>query len=259
MIFIKIAVIGGIFWDIYIYGDQPHSAEILEMCGGSGLNIAFGLKMMGFDVSLFSNIGDDYRASLIISELENLGFDTQHIKKTAGATGFHIAFNEKPIAVNRGVNKLPVQIDEDQLKAFDCLVINTEVPPESVYKSIDLSKGKRIFLDIGPLANLTKDIKKMADNLIVIGNLKESEKIECDVIKLGPKGARWGEIFVSADGIDYPYKIGAGDVFDVVLISQILFGTDKIQTLQKAVRISQNAAKSIKGAFSKIKSLSDIK
>lgn len=259
MIFIRIAVVGGIFWDVYVYGDQPHNAEILEMCGGSGLNIAFGLKMMGFDVALFSNIGNDYRADLIMTELTHLNFNTQYIRRIQGTTGYHIALNEKPIAVNRGVNRLPVQVDQEHIKSFDCFVINTEVPPESVYKVIELSKEKRIFLDIGPLANLRKDVKKLSDNLLVIGNAKESEKIDCDVIKLGPKGAKWGDLMIDGDGIDHPYKIGTGDVFDVVLIFNLLSKADKVHALKEAVKKAQYAAKSIKGAFSKMKSLSDEK
>lgn len=257
MIYIKIAVVGGIFWDVFIYGEQAHNAEILEMCGGSGLNIAFGLKKMGFDVLFFSNIGNDYRADLIIAQLTDLGFNTRYIKKVDGTTGYHIALNEKPIAVNRGVNKLPVDIDEEQIRHCDCLVINTEIPPESVYKAVELFKEKKIFLDIGPLANLRKDVKVMAKNLLVIGNAKEAERIDCDVIKLGQKGAKWGDLSVNGNDIEYQYKIGSGDVFDVVLISCLLCGTDKFQALKRAVEKAQNAAKLIKGAFSKMQNLGE--
>ncbi|MGB9819725.1 MAG: carbohydrate kinase family protein [Pseudothermotoga sp.] len=256
---IKIAVVGGIFWDVYIYGEKPHSAEILEVCGGSGLNIAYGLKLFGFDVSFFSNIGTDYRADLILSELKKLDFNTEYIKRIHGETGHHIALNEKPIAVNRGVNKIPLEIDEEDLRRFDYLVINTEVPPESVYRCIDLLKEKTIFLDIGPLANLKKDTKTLSENLLVIGNQKECERIDCDVIKLGPKGARWGELSVDGDGMDYPYKIGTGDVFDVVLISSLLRGVDRLQALEKAVSKAQMAAKTTKGAFSKMRTVCDEK
>ncbi|MFN4190052.1 MAG: carbohydrate kinase family protein, partial [Pseudothermotoga sp.] len=252
MIYIKIAVIGGIFWDVFIYGEQAHSAEILEMCGGSGLNLAFGLRKMGFDVSFFSNIGNDYKANLIMTELKKYDFDTQFIRQRSGDTGFHIALNEKPVAVNRGVNKLPVQIDEEHIKHCDCVVINTEVPKESIYKFMELSKEKKIFLDIGPIANLSKDVKGMARNLLVIGNAQEAEKINCDVIKLGHRGAKWGDILIEGDGIEYQYKIGSGDVFDVVLIWSLLNGADRLQALKNAVQKAQFAARSIKGAFSKM-------
>lgn len=223
------------------------------------MNIAFGLRKMGFDVLFFSNIGTDYRATLILAELERLGFSTKHIRQRSGKTGFHIALNEKTIAVDRGVNNLPVQVEEEDLRHCDCVVVNSEVPPESVYRVIELSKEKSIFLDVGPLANLNKDVKRMAKDLLVIGNAIEAQKIDCDVIKLGHKGARWGDIWLEGDGIDYPYKIGSGDVFDVVLIWSLLNGADRSQALKRAVQKAQSAAKSVKGAFRKMENLGDEK
>ncbi|MGJ8453712.1 PfkB family carbohydrate kinase [Pseudothermotoga sp. U03pept] len=256
MIFIKVAVVGGTFWDVYIYGEQPHSSEILEMCGGSGLNVAYGLKKKGFDVQFFSNIGTDYRAELILQHLEKLEFSTEGIRRIPDRTGYHIAYNERPIAVDRGVNRVEIQIDEEQLAQFDYLFVNTEVPPKSIYKLLELFKDKMVFLDIGPLANLDSE-KLNRNNLLIIGNEREAQKINCHVVKLGPKGARWEELFVDGDGVEYLYRTGCGDVFDVVLISHLLRSKTRVEALRMAVNEAQRLAKSVKGAFSKMEKLGD--
>ncbi|MEJ5228921.1 MAG: PfkB family carbohydrate kinase [Pseudothermotoga sp.] len=256
MIFIRIAVVGGTFWDVYIYGEQPHSSEILEMCGGAGLNVAYGLKKMGFEVQFFSNIGTDYRAELILQKLEKLQFNTEGIRKIQGRTGYHIAYNERPIAVDRGVNRTEIEIDEEQLAQFDCLFVNTEVPPKSVYKLLEVFIDKMVFLDIGPLANLDSE-KLKRNNLLIIGNEREAQRINCHVVKLGPKGARWEDLFVDGDGMEYLYRTGCGDVFDVILISQLLHSKTRLEVLRMAVNEAQRLAKSVKGAFSKMEKLGD--
>ncbi len=254
----KIAVVGGTFLDLYIYGEEPHSAEIIEDCGGSGLNVAFGLKKLGFEVFFFSNLGDDHRGKFILESLQKENMDVSKIKTCKAKTGFHLAHNEKVIAVDRGANRLPVSIDYELLASSDVLFVNTEVPTETIKGILERCINKTVFLEAGPRPVLDSSIREYCGKLIVIGNERECQRIQCDIVKLGPKGAKWGELFVKGDLNNYSYTIGCGDVFDAVLIASLCKGDDREEALKRAVAISQEAAKRIKGAFNKMRRLIDI-
>lgn len=224
----NIAVFGGTLWDIFIYGDRPHGAEIMELPGGSGLNIAFGLHRLGHNVSFFSNIGNDWRGKELIKQLSKHNFPIAGLIEREGKTGYHIALNDRPIGVDRGVNRLMLEYNTDILKNADVVMVNSEIPVESVYDIC--SKAERLcFVDLGPRFVIdTCRLKKISKaELILIGNEKERGEEDCDVIKMRAKGASWKGIIVRGDLQDYPYKVGAGDIFDVVLIDNFLKGLNK--------------------------------
>jgi len=246
---LKIAIIGGTFWDIFIYGEEAHRVEILQSPGGSGLNVAFGLYRLGFEVAFFSNLGRDLYASEIVRILQGFGFETCGMKVREGETGLHIALNEKPVGVNRGVNRL--QVEFDALSEYDFVFVNCEVPPETIRRVC--REAKEVFLDLGPLSSV--DPADMDGKIFVIGNERECSKKRCDVIKLGPKGARWGEVFVRGNGVESPYRIGSGDVFDVVFLALLLKGKEKREIMEWAVSVSQDLSGRVKGAFNKMLSL----
>ncbi|WP_052295993.1 PfkB family carbohydrate kinase [Pseudothermotoga thermarum] len=251
----KIGVVGGIFLDIYIYGEKPHSVEIIEDCGGAGLNVAFGFKKLGHDVLFFSNIGDDYKGRMIIERLKKENFDVSNIAICQADTGIHIAYNERTIAVKRGTNDLPVKLNHQILSSCDAIFVNTEVPLETVVEVLKVHRNKKIFLEAGPRRICEDAIKAFAEDVVTIGNLQECEKIRCDVVKMGYKGAKWDELFVEGDGQEYKYTIGCGDLFDVILIDCLLKGGSREDCLKKAVLVAQEMAKSIKGAFNKMRLL----
>jgi len=246
----KIAVVGGSFVDIYIYGDEPHRCEILEECGGSGLNVAFALHQLGFEVLFFSNAGEDHRGNFFVRKLQQLGFDTSHIERKSGETGLHISFNDKTIAVKRGVNDLDVDIDWKVVSDCSFAFINTEVSKRTIENFLKNFQGK-IFLDVGPRRILNDEVRSLHEDLILIGNESQCERITCDVVKMGPSGARWNEIHIAGDGLAHPYTTGCGDVFDAVLIFSLLKGEEKRVALERAVKVSQEASKSFKSALAK--------
>lgn len=243
--------------DVYIYGEEPHRCEILEDCGGSGLNVAIALQNLGFEVFFFSNIGDDHRGRFVLDKLKKLDFNEYHIRVRSGETGLHISLNEKTIAVKRGVNDLDVDIEPEILKECECAFLNTEVPKNTIEKFLRNFQGK-IILDAGPRRILDDGVKSLSKDLILIGNESQCEKLSCDVVKMGPRGARWGKLHVPGDGIEHSYTTGCGDVFDAVFIFSLLRENDKKNTLEKAMKVSQEAAKTIKGAFTKAISVKDL-
>ncbi|KUK02567.1 MAG: PfkB domain protein [Thermotoga sp. 50_1627] len=253
----KIAVVGGSFIDIYIYGDEPHRCEILEECGGSGFNVAFALHRLRFEVLFFSNVGEDHRGTFFLSKLQQLGFDTSHIKRKSGETALHISFNDKTIAVKRGVNDLDVDIDWDAVCECSFAFINTEIPRRTIERFLKNFHGK-VFLDAGPRRILSDYIRSLHKDLILIGNESQCETLTCDVVKMGPRGARWKELYIAGDGSVHPYTTGCGDVFDAVLIFYLLKGEERMVALERAVKVSQEASKSFKSALAKAQAVADL-
>ncbi|OAA29363.1 hypothetical protein AT15_02255 [Kosmotoga arenicorallina S304] len=253
----KILVFGGTFWDVFIYGNEPHKAEILEMPGGSGLNIAYGLFKQGFEVHFYSNVGSDWRGEEIKRILADDKFDISHIRAISDAkTGHHIAFNDKPIAVDRGANK--ERIEMPVVEEAEVCIINTEIPRETILDALKIP-AKLTVVDLGPRPIISpEEIKNACDNeLLILGTEIECNS-GCHVTKLGSRGALVKDKLIPSDARIYPYKVGAGDAFDIVLITLYLRTRDILFSARSAVEASQKMVREVKGAFSKAKALKSL-
>ncbi|WP_296905228.1 PfkB family carbohydrate kinase [Thermotoga sp.] len=206
---------------------------IKESPGGSGLNVAYGLFLLGYDVDFYSNVGNDHRGKHIVKILNDKGFDISCMRIIrSGRTGLFIAFNDKPLAVEPGVNRekvdVPLTMDD-----YDLVFATGEVPEETL--EIVCKRGHNVVIDIGPRAKIdTTDLK-----VLVIGNEEECSRTRCDVVKMGPKGARWGDLVAAASGEPFPYSLGLGDLFDAVLIHGLIRGRSRNEALEEAVEYTQ--------------------
>lgn len=240
----KIDVFGAVFLDRYIYKDD-YNTEIIESIGGSGLGIALGLHILGYDVYFRGNIGKDVRQTKILNKLKAYNLRLENIAIKEGETGLFIAQNDKVLSVKRGVNAEGLDINIDSLSG-DYAVITTELNKTSIQQILDY-KWKKILLDVGPRPHILKDIR-LPDNVIKVGNALENNIIPCDIVKLGPGGAKWGNITVEGNNTSLPYTIGAGDLFDTFLMHGLIKGTEKQEVLRLAVKFAEESCK-IKGGF----------
>lgn len=240
----KIDVFGAIFLDRYIY-EEGDSTQVVESIGGSGLSIALGLHLLGHDVRFYGNIGQDERRNKILNELEYNCFPAENISTKSGATGVFTAKNDKVASVERGVNAEQLTINMESLRG-ECSVVTTELNKTSL-QQILYCNWESIFLDVGPRPHILEDII-LPENVIKIGNSIENEKIPCHIVKLGPNGAKWGNTVVDGNNNSLPYTIGAGDLFDTILIDNILKGKERRSALRFAVEHAEKCCK-IKGGF----------
>lgn len=240
----KIDIFGAVFLDRYIY-EGNEGIQIKETLGGSGLNIALGLHLLGHDVKFYGNIGNDQNQINLLKQLNSYGLSTENICIKDGVTGLFIAKNDEVNSVARGVNSETLTIDRNSLRG-EYAVITTELNKDSL-KQIVSYKWRQIFLDVGPRPNIITDIS-LPENIIKIGNQKENKIIPCHVKKLGPKGANWGDTRVLGSNELLPYTIGAGDLFDTLLIDGFLRGKGKDEMLKLAVELAEESCK-IPGGF----------
>ncbi len=224
----KIDVFGAILIDQCI----DDKGETTESIGGSGLNIARGLHLLGHDVQYISNIGNDVYKDTVFKTLELSSFPTQSITIRQGKTGLFISQNNQMKSVERGVNALPLTLDTGLLRN-ECAIITTEIHESSLEKILSFN-WKNIFLDIGPRPQILDNLS-LPQNCVTIGNVEENKIKTSQIVKLGPKGANWNDIKVPGSNMPLPYTVGAGDLFDTILIDNILKGKSKKTALSSAV------------------------
>ena len=167
----KIAVIGSINMDLTALaerlpgkGETVSATDLQYVPGGKGANQAVAAARLGGDVTMFGCVGDDAFAERLIENLKQSGVDTTHIRRVSGiASGIAmitVSGGDNCIVVVPGANKYvtPSYVDSvaDAILEADILVLQNEIPPETVEHLIDLGHraGKTILYNPAPAAPL---------------------------------------------------------------------------------------------------------
>jgi ribokinase len=217
--------------------------------GGKGANQAVAAALCGADVSIVARVGDDLFGPATIDNFRSQGIDASHVWITAGqSSGVAPIFvdnaGQNRIIVVKGANDAlsPADIDNasDVLIDADCVVLQLEVPVETVYYALRFAResGVRTILNPAPGQKLDAPQAALADYLIpneteaeAIAGIEASNLEEARacarrlidqgyrkvVITLGANGA----LAADAEGEEHlpPYKVepvdttGAGDAF----------------------------------------------
>ena len=164
----KIAVLGSINMDLVIRcAKLPVPGETLlaesssEVCGGKGANQAVAANRAGGQVSMIGRVGDDAFAKRLVTNLENEGIDCSQVQVTEGcSSGVAIVTVEESgqnsIMVVSGANgKLSIEDVENArstIESSDILLLQLEVPLETVLAAIQVAKGAgvKVILDPAP-------------------------------------------------------------------------------------------------------------
>jgi len=148
----KIAVVGSNMVDLVTYTSRmPAPGETLEApsfeigCGGKGANQAVAAAKLGADVVMVTKVGDDIFGQNTIRNLESFGIDTRHVTQVAGISSgvapiFVEPSGENSILIVKGANAAlsPADVDaaEDRLRQASLILMQMEVPLETVYHTI---------------------------------------------------------------------------------------------------------------------------
>ena len=164
----RIGVVGSNMVDLVTYGERmPLPGETLEAPrfelgrGGKGANQAAAAAKLGAEVLMVSRVGDDLFGRDTIDGMQSLGIDTRHVRAVAGTTSgvapiFVTPNGENSILIIKGANDalLPADIDEaaSDLLACDLILLQLEIPLETVYHTIDWARrhGRRVLLNPAP-------------------------------------------------------------------------------------------------------------
>ncbi|MBP3231141.1 MAG: ribokinase [Anaerovibrio sp.] len=173
----KIAVIGSTNMDLVSYTDKlPEAGETREAkafhtaCGGKGANQAIAAGKLGADVMMVTVIGDDLFGEKSMDNFMENNINTEFVWTATGvasgvATILVDSTSQNRILIHKGANECltPDVIEEaaEALKGCGLIVLQLEVPIETVYAAIDFGKENNIPVLLNPApANKALSIEK---------------------------------------------------------------------------------------------------
>ena len=162
----RIAVVGSANIDLTTFADRfPKPGETIFGqkfhlgFGGKGANQAVAARLCGADVSMVARVGSDLFGPATIENFRKLGIDPTYVKQVDGlSSGVAPIFVEPDgqnrILVVKGANDAvrPADVDDaaDLLKSVDCIVLQFEIPVETVYYTIGFARKHRIRCILNP-------------------------------------------------------------------------------------------------------------
>jgi ribokinase len=185
----RIAVVGSNMVDLVTYVDRmPVRGETVEAPsfemghGGKGANQAVAAAKLGASVVMVTAVGDDMFADATIRNLGALGIDTSHVRrvkgKPSGVAPIMVEPNgENSILIVKGANAdlSPADIDRaaDVLKICDLILMQLEVPLETVYAAIAFGKRHGVKTVLNPAPATALDVDQIRDVTFFIPNETE--------------------------------------------------------------------------------------
>jgi ribokinase len=189
----RIAVIGSANIDLTTFADRfPKPGETIFGqkfdlgFGGKGANQAVAARLCGADVFMVARVGSDLFGPATIENFKKLGIDTTHVKQIAGlSSGVAPIFVEpngqNRILVVKGANDAlkPADVDAaaEVLKTCDCMVLQFEIPLETVYYAVAFARKHGIRCILNPAPGQPIDLHALTALDYLIPNESEAETI----------------------------------------------------------------------------------
>jgi ribokinase len=189
----RIAVVGSANIDLTTFTDQfPKPGETIFGqkfnlgFGGKGANQAAAARLCGADVFMVARVGSDLFGPATIENFKKLGIDTTHVKQVEGlSSGVAPIFVEpngqNRILVVKGANDVldPAGVDAaaETLKSTDCIVLQFEIPLETVYYTFAFARKHGIRCILNPAPGQRVNMSALADLDYFVPNESEAETI----------------------------------------------------------------------------------
>jgi ribokinase len=252
----RIAVVGSANVDLTTFTERfPKPGETIFAqkfdlgFGGKGANQAVAAQLCGAEVFMVARVGSDLFGPATIENFKKLGIDVTYVKQVAGVSSGVAPIFVEPSGQNRifvvkGANDelKPADVDAaaQMLKSVDCIVLQFEIPLETVYYTIALARKNGIRCILNPAPGQPIELKAVAGLDYFVPNESEAESItgmpvrnleeakQCAqellaggirrvIVTLGAKGAllasRDGMEHVPAFHVNCVDSTGAGDAF----------------------------------------------
>ena len=277
----KITVVGSINMDYVL--NVPHMPETGEtllaqsfttLPGGKGANQAYAAGKLEGDVTMLGAVGDDGAGAALCESLRSAGVDISRVHRVKGeATGSAFICvdpsGNNHIVVAQGANRavdIPyLQENDDVLAACDILVLQLEIPLETVVYAAKRAKelGKLVILDPAPArSDLPDDLYPCIDFLkpnegeaallagVPAGDPERAAKVLRErgvknvLVTLGKDGAllldEAGTVkkFPALTGLTVVDTTAAGDCFTAALACRLAAGDSAEQAASFAGRAS---------------------
>lgn len=154
--------------------------------GGKGANQATASRLCGAEVFMVARVGNDLFGPATIENFKKLGIDATHVKPIAGVSSGVAPIFVEPNGQNRifvvkGANDQlkpgDVEAASDLLKTVDCMVLQFEIPLETVYYSVRFARKNGIRCIVNPAPAQPVDLKALEGLDYFVPNESEAETI----------------------------------------------------------------------------------
>ncbi|CAH0120169.1 MULTISPECIES: ribokinase [unclassified Paenibacillus] len=240
--------------------------------GGKGANQAVACAKMGAQTWLMGKVGDDIFGQSLLDRLAGYGVRTDYIARepnvTTGVAAITVYRGNNSIILDGGANSRVtpdyVLSFKRELLAADAVMLQLEIPMETVYETVRLLKGKvPVFLNPAPAAPIDDDILRGVDyftpneiecRLYADMDIRGADDAFAALDRLRVKGIRYPLITLGEKGVAYyngtenVYKparkvkpvdtTAAGDTFSGTLAAMIVAG----KSMDEAVTTAQLAS-----------------
>lgn len=269
----KLAVVGSINVDmtvtaerIPLKGETLRGGSISYIPGGKGANQAVAMAKLGAEVEMFGCVGDDDNGQKMLNNLNRVGVKTEHVKVVKGVpTGIAmitVGDNDNTIVVvpgaNAEVDKKYVDEVKEALETYDMVVLQHEIPLDTVHYVVEFCAGKNIpvVLNPAPAASVPMDIIEKVtyvtpnehEAVLIFGDKLSTEELlrqypEKLIITQGSRGVsaclKSGKVLtVPARPAKVADTTGAGDTLNGAFSVRIAEGDD----LENALIYANTAA-----------------
>jgi len=210
----RIAVVGSANTDLTTFTSQfPKPGETIFAqkfnlgFGGKGANQAVAARLCGAEVAMVARVGSDLFGPATIENFRQQGIDPTHVKQVEGLSSgvapiFVDPSGQNRILVVKGANDAltPAAVDEaaDVLKTADCIVLQFEIPLETVYYTIAFARKHGIRCILNPAPAQPIDMNALKDLDYFVPNEHEAEAITGSPVKNVDDAHRCAEKLLTA-------------------------------------------------------------
>jgi ribokinase len=155
---------------------------------------------------MVARVGNDLFGPATIENFRKQGIDPTHVKQVEGLSSgvapiFVDPSGQNRILVVKGANDSlkPADVDEaaDMLKTVDCIVLQFEIPIETVYYTIDFARKHGIRCILNPAPAQPVDLSALKDLDYFVPNESEAETITGSPVKTIEDVKRCAEKFIA--------------------------------------------------------------
>src|SRR5208337_4865708 len=189
----RIAVVGSANIDLTTFTNQfPKPGETIFGekfdlgFGGKGANQAVAARLCGAEVFMVARVGSDLFGPATIENFRRQGIDATHVKQVEGLSSgvapiFVEANGQNRILVVKGANDALKPADVDAaapvLKAADCIVLQFEIPLETVCYTVAFAHKHGIHALVNPAPAQPVDLRALKGLDYFVPNESEAEAI----------------------------------------------------------------------------------
>lgn len=189
----RIAVVGSANTDLITYaaafpkpGETIFGTDFDLGFGGKGANQAVAARLCGGEVLMVAKVGNDLFGEATVKNFVSLGIDTTHVRVIQGApTGVAPIFVEPSgqnrIIVVKGANDQVTAADVDaaeaDLRRVDTIILQFEIPLETVYHTVRFARANNIRCIVNPAPALPASLPDLTGADYFIPNETEAQAI----------------------------------------------------------------------------------